>query len=463
MKYSINFTDGAIVKISDCEEDNKYDVMFTNIDENKMVYRTTLSKNEWAATNIKYFINWNIKIIKDDNILVNYNLDLQNKNVLIRFDSRSIGDTLAWIPYVDEFRKKHKCTVYCATFLNDLLSEYKDIIFVKPGEVPKDIFAVYTFGWYVPWKNKNRSDYKKLPMQQTASDILGLDFKEIIPKIKVPDYPKPYKEKYVCIAEFSTANAKHWHYPVKNSNRGWQKIVDWLNYKGYKVMVISRQNTRLKNVINRTGSFPLEHRIYELSHCEFFIGIGSGLSWLAWAIGKKVVMISGFSDPICEFKSNNIRIVNKDVCYGCFNKYVFDKGDWNWCPVNKGTPKQFECTTSITPYMVAKKIVDNGLIDSIGNFDMDIDSYGDKNKDSIGLKITNKNKLNIYYYDDEPIIVNIEIRNEDNKLLRLLSDTELRSDTVLWYDPIIDDIEEYNVDVYGPKLHINKKIKINNK
>jgi hypothetical protein len=54
-------------------------------------------------------------------------------------------------------------------------------------------------------------------------------------------------------------------------------------------MVISEQPTSLKNIINKTGKFPIEHRINELKWCEFFIGVGSGLSWLAWSIGKKLL------------------------------------------------------------------------------------------------------------------------------------------------------------------------------
>jgi autotransporter strand-loop-strand O-heptosyltransferase len=38
-----------------------------------------------------------------------------------------------------------------------------------------------------------------------------------------------------------------------------------------------------------------------LRHASFFIGLGSGLSWLAWASGIPVVLISGFSLPNSEF------------------------------------------------------------------------------------------------------------------------------------------------------------------
>lgn len=70
-------------------------------------------------------------------------------------------------------------------------------------------------------------------------------------------------------------------------------------------------------------------------------------------------MISGTTDEEVEFKNNNIRVINKSVCNGCFRKsefYKFNAGDWLWCPINRDTDKQFECSKSITPDMVFNKI-----------------------------------------------------------------------------------------------------------
>jgi autotransporter strand-loop-strand O-heptosyltransferase len=92
---------------------------------------------------------------------------------------------------------------------------------------------------------------------------------------------------------------------------------------------------------------------------EFYIGLSSGLSWLAWALGKKVVMIANFSEEWHEFEC--IRPVNKSVCNGCWNNpnFKFDKGDWDWCPVWRGTDRKFECQSSITAKMVINCMNDN--------------------------------------------------------------------------------------------------------
>jgi len=72
-----------------------------------------------------------------------------------------------------------------------------------------------------------------------------------------------------------------------------------------------------------------------------------------------VVMISGFTQPFCEFSDKTLRIINEDVCHGCFNKteHKFDKGDWWWCPEHKNTDRHFECTKSITPEQVFQSVI----------------------------------------------------------------------------------------------------------
>ena len=87
----------------------------------------------------------------------------------------------------------------------------------------------------------------------------------------------------------------------------------------------------------------------------YFIGIGSGLSWLAWALDIKVCLISGFTWSFIEFEPA-VRIINTNVCSGCWSYRVFDRGDWNWCPEHKDTPRHFECTKTITPEYVWQKL-----------------------------------------------------------------------------------------------------------
>lgn len=449
--YNIDFCDGARVEILGGEK-QFYHIEFLNKDNNKIEYKTKVETGNWCKTNPVYFKNWRITITPEEGEVVIHDYDAKDKNVLIQFDTKSLGDNLAFIPYVEEFRKKHECTVYCTTFWNNLFKEvYPEIKFLEPGKnvpVGVNIYARYLLGWFTPpQKDKNPIDFRKIPLQQTATDILGFEYKEIIPKIKESKGSRPLKEKYVCIAQYSTANAKQWHYPYKNSNLGWQILVDWLNRQGLKVAVISKQKTQLKNIIDLSGDFPIEHRINQIKHCEFFIGVGSGLSWLAWALGKKVVMISGFSEPFCEFTGNNIRIYNPNVCHGCFNKFDFDKGDWDWCPEHKLTDRQYECSYTLTPKIITDKIIENGLAKKINfNFDSYIRKEViiiDVEKLSVKYNI-DENKVVLHYNGNLPPL-NIDIYDTaSKKVLQFLTDVNLKKGNYVWFKPA-DKLEDKKV------------------
>jgi len=361
--YNVNFNGregnpGCFFEMK-CLTEKKIHVEFIDKTEGteKVVWGLDMTSNRWAMPPKSYFRDWKIKVTGDDT--QEFAFDPDGKNILIAMHSSSLGDSIAWVPYVEEFRKKHKCVMYCSTHWNNLFeSVYPDIIFIKPDTYPDNLYATYPIGWFSPpWggnRDRQPNDYRIMPMQKTITDIIGLPFAEIRPKIAIPDKERPIPEKYVVIAEHSTANAKHWHYP-----KGWQILVDWLKTQGLKVMVISKQGTALKGIINETGDQNIEKRINQIRHSEFLVSIGSGLSWVAWAVGKKVVMISGFSKPFCEFQENCIRVHNYNVCNGCFNdlRYEFDRGNWDWCPAQKpGSDKMFECTKTITPEDVINKI-----------------------------------------------------------------------------------------------------------
>ena len=377
--YEINFINGVEVKIEGEEgnEDFEVEIIAPN-DVNYIAYKNIIKPSMFTKIDIQYYKDWHINIKLNNEILVSYDINLKNQNILIVFDSNCLGDTISWIPYVEEFRKKHDCIIYCMTFYNYLFQqEYPEIRFVENLEflnnfmisVNQNIYAQYSIGWYLPWENfplqdnygniigyqgiKNPKEFKRIPLQQTVSDILGLEFKEIRTKIIIPKEKRLIEEKYVCLSEFSTGYAKQWNYPKKGSNEGWQEIIDWLNDRGYKVVVISKERTNLKNIIDNTGDFPLLQRINELNYCEFFIGISSGLAWLAWSTGKKVVMISNFTDKFFEFQENCIRITNENICHGCWHKHDVERCNLDWCPENK----DFECTKKITPNMVKEKIM----------------------------------------------------------------------------------------------------------
>jgi autotransporter strand-loop-strand O-heptosyltransferase len=108
---------------------------------------------------------------------------------------------------------------------------------------------------------------------------------------------------------------------------------------------------------DQTGDQPLAERARWLKHADFFVGLSSGLAWLAWAVRTPVVMISGFTHPINEF-ATPYRVINYHACNSCWNdvRHRFDHHDFLWCPRHAGTPRQFECTRLITTAHVTAAI-----------------------------------------------------------------------------------------------------------
>jgi autotransporter strand-loop-strand O-heptosyltransferase len=357
-QFNINFIDGAYFEIIGGKQLD-YDVSFTDSKTNQVLHSGKITSNCWIKANKQSFIDWKIKAL-DGIHEYEYNIELKHKRVYIALDSKSLGDTLAWFPYVEEFQKKHNCKIITSTFWNYFFEkEYPDFEFVKPGETVNNLYAMYTIGWFYNQDgtidyNKNPRDFKHIPLQQTATDILGLEYKELKPRLSVTKNVK--KEKIISIAVHSTAQAKYW-----NNKTGWQKVVDYVKSLGYRVIMLSKEEDGYMGNANPKGieylcNTSIEKTVEILQKSEMFIGISSGLSWLSWALGTKTCVISGFSDPITEFE-DAIRVYTKDgFCRGCFNTHQLDAGDWNWCPKHKGTQRQFECSKTISGEEVIRVI-----------------------------------------------------------------------------------------------------------
>ena len=347
-KTIITYLDGPRVEIKGGHGKN-YFIEFID-GEGKVRFSDTISNNMWTSCGIKYFIPWTIRI----NGEIVDKLDLTNKRVLISFESKSIGDTIAWAPYAIELMKQKNCQVILSTFHNEWFEgseSYKDIEFINPGQ-GTNCHVIYKLGWFRDdnngWKNfsLHPNQPNLIPLQKTATDILGLDFKEVNHGLNYKPKKRPIEPKYVVFGPQSTAGCKEW--PFEN----WVSLSKMIRDLGYEVVILSLQNYHIKDTISNTSK-DWDEVFNCLYHSEFFIGLSSGLSWVNWALNKKTVMIGGFSESDHEF-SNNVTRISNNLCIKCWNDpvLVFDTGDWDWCPVYKGTERQHICQKSITPLQV---------------------------------------------------------------------------------------------------------------
>ena len=345
--FEISFVDNPRVQISTQYVTNdSFQVDF--ILDDKSVYKTQLQDNTWGEVYMNRRVPWEIRAIdlRSHEVCWSHKYDDEGKKVLIWFDSKSLGDNFAWIPQVERFRKLSKARVVVATFFNNLFRKaYPKIKFIEPGATEESLYASYSIGCYdLEDKSKHSNPWNKIPLGQICSDALGIDFKEEKAKIHFKDKENRLEnEKYICISTSSTSGCKHWH--------GWQELVDYLNSKGYKVVVIQKEPLDymdlkgLENVIFPDTKDNIEEAIAWLYNCEFYIGLSSGVSWLAHSLGKEVIMIAGFTEPYNEFTCR--RVINYNACHGCWHNHLFDKGDWKWCPEHKNTDRHFECMKTI--------------------------------------------------------------------------------------------------------------------
>jgi autotransporter strand-loop-strand O-heptosyltransferase len=315
---------------------------------------------------------------------------IRGKTVYIIFCSKGLGDTLAWFPYVEQFRVDNNCKVKLfipnKKMIPLLKPNYPEIEFLREDEYIRPfgdgklcftlpLTAEGIISYKIGYDNGDirRPDGRQwIPLQQSCSEILGLPFVEKRPNLHYKNYGRPMESKYVCIATHSRGpQLKYWNRPG-----GWDNVVKYLHSKGYEVLDIdfyedeSRDgyDNKIPNGVIKSQGKPLDVRINELEHSEFFIGLASGMSWLSWAMNKWSIMIHGFSEPWFEFQHKSVHVYPKDenICTGCWHSHdmtqLLQTGDWRVCPEHRGTNKEFECSKEITPQMVYKaidKVIEN--------------------------------------------------------------------------------------------------------
>ena len=341
-KFECHFVDGPFLNIVGIGG-QEYDVEYSNPVDG-VQYALKQKPNMWSRTSKKYYRDWTVRAFLKGELKLEHHLNLKGKNVIISMGSKALGDTIAWIPYVEEFRKKHGCTVYCSTWWNTIM-DYPSIHFVAPGDKVEDVYATYTIGCFDDQLALNVEDWRTVPLQKVASDILGLDYRPLRAKLRIEPYTGRVKP-YICFSEFSTMQNKLWNRPG-----AWQKIIDYLNKLGYDCVSISAEPTTLNGVIKHNGQ-SIEQTLKDLSCAEFYIGLNHGPAWLAYALDKPCLMITGVSELFNDFP-NPYRISVDTGCKPCFNNTAIKiDRSWEWC-VNED---KYVCTKKITEAMVKKMI-----------------------------------------------------------------------------------------------------------
>jgi autotransporter strand-loop-strand O-heptosyltransferase len=351
-----DFNDGCRVVLP--EGDHPWRVRLSDLDTGSILFETEFKAGRVNSTK-RYFVRFRLEVWAQGESLFSHDYSAAEREVLVQFPVSTIGDIIGWFPYGVKFKESHRCKLTCAMgekLIPLFRDAYPDVTFLTHEEVKSERFyATYSIGLFFDDKECvfQPCDFRHAGLHRTAGYILGVDPTEVAPHIALTKKSRPIAEPYVCIAVQSTTQSKYWNNPV-----GWREVVRFLKEHGYRVICIDQKPTHGFGMVwnhiphgaeDETGDRPLMERARWIKHAEFFIGLSSGLAWLAWALGKPVVMISGFTHPLNEF-TTPYRVINYQTCNSCWNDptHRFDHKDFLWCPRHKDAPRQFECTRLIT-------------------------------------------------------------------------------------------------------------------
>jgi autotransporter strand-loop-strand O-heptosyltransferase len=361
-----DFNHGARVSMP-LREDGKWRVRLRDLDTGNILFESE-NKGALVCSSKRWFVRFGLDVwdVNDDGAttpIFTHDYNPNNQQVMIAFPIGTLGDIIAWFSYAPRFQQLHGCRLICAMsplIIPLLRDAYPDILFVTHEQVAEqnlaaDCYATYNLGLFFDDPNflYQPTDFRLVGLHRTAGYILGVDLTEVPPRLILPDESRPIAEPYVCIGVQSSSQAKYWNNPA-----GWREVALFLKSIGYRVICIDQKPFHGRGTVwthiphgveDETGDRPLTERARWLRHAAAFIGLSSGLSWLAWAAGTAVVMISGFTHPTNEF-STPYRVINWHSCNSCWNdvRLRFDHKDFLWCPRHAGTDRHFECTRLIT-------------------------------------------------------------------------------------------------------------------
>lgn len=369
-----DFNEGARVLLPDRAE-GKWQVRLSDLETGNILFQAE-NRGAFVASSKRFFVRFGIDIWSVDERgtatpVVTHTYDARDRDVLIAFPVGTLGDILAWFPYAVRFGEKHGCRLTCA--MSDLIipllrDAYPTIRFVTHEDLvdqklAETFYATYSLGLFFDDTDLvlQPTDFRFVGLHRTAAYILGVDPAEVVPRVVIPDDTRPIAEPYVCIGVQSSGGSKMWTNPS-----GWRDVVAFLKASGYRIICIDQKPVHGQGLMwthiphgaeDETGDRPLTERARWLRHAAFFVGLSSGLSWLAWAAGTPVVMISGFTHPTNEF-ATPYRVINWHTCNSCWNDphFRFVHEDFFWCPRHANTPRQFECTRLITAAHVISAI-----------------------------------------------------------------------------------------------------------
>jgi autotransporter strand-loop-strand O-heptosyltransferase len=319
----------------------------------------------------QYFIRWHVKIFLNGAKVFEHTLNLEGQKVMLAFRQSGLGDLIALLPFAREFKRFHRCEL--SICLPDYVCELAANLYPEIPQADEINFKTYATHYPAMMAADCLTvpiDIRNVPMERVGGAVLGLATLPEKPTFK-PTTQRFCTAPYVCIGVQASSARKSWLYPG-----GWDIVVNYLKSLGWRVFCIDKKSIETSDGMtickpdgaeDFTGDIPIMERANMLYHAEFFIGLSSGLAWLADAVNCPVVMIAAFTHDWHEFYTP-YRVANRLVCNACYSDIRVCAFN-NFCPYHKGTARELECQKKIHPRQVInaieRLIIDRNLIPPI--------------------------------------------------------------------------------------------------
>lgn len=271
--------------------------------------------------------------------------DLKDKTILLHFDSFCLGDSICFAAFIDHFIDYHQPRyVYITTFLRHIFESNNDRVeFISATDISRSltIDKLINVGY-----DKNDLQHTMGGMFYATKDTMLIP--QNLKPGKVPVIPKQRNviRNKITIAPETLKKIAEW------DKDKWQNLVNILVNNGFEVYNVSYEDRmKLDNVVDVHGFDDINVSLGHILDSRLFIGLSSGLAWLAWSYNVPVVMISGFTKKHNEFDC--YRVMSESGCSGCFNIF---KNIKTTCPIFKDTDRSNECSKLITVDMVIEQI-----------------------------------------------------------------------------------------------------------
>lgn len=240
---------------------------------------------------------------------------LKGKNVLIKMDSSALGDTIAAMPMIEMFKNYTQSNVILSTFYNELFQDNYDIVFIPPNIKVKNTYTTIYLG---NTNNKKENPYTNCSylnnnLQKVAGKMLGIDFKGNTQICYISHNKVDIKtNKYVVVCEDSGIPS------LKGFKGDWNAVCKSIMDKGYDVVIVGKNRSYIENCTLNISA--LETNLLNIAgiinKANLFIGVSSGLTWMAHSLCTPLLLVSDFTPHYHEFKEDGkyiFRIGGEDI------------------------------------------------------------------------------------------------------------------------------------------------------